>query len=99
MEYTKETFPYNNWHLYFEECDRELVDNWRINIIKFSNEPCLGNYINWKGGRWGELGRSLVVGVVVSISQFKEFVLNIKDENIIINYDYLIPILKKINNK
>ena len=54
MEYTKETFPYNNWYLHFEELDREIVDNWRINIIKFSDNPCPGHYINYHGGGGGE---------------------------------------------
>ena len=44
-------FPKDNWYLKFEECDREIVDNWRINIIKYSNEPCPSNYINYWGGR------------------------------------------------
>jgi len=48
-------FPHNNWYLKFEECDRELVDNWRINIIKYSDKPCPSNYINC-------IGRMAVVG-------------------------------------
>ena len=42
-------FPHNNWYLKFEECDRELVDNWRINIIKYSDKPCPSNYISYIG--------------------------------------------------
>jgi hypothetical protein len=47
----KSTFPYNNWYLNFTEEQRPIVDNWRINIIKFSDKPCPSNYINWEGTR------------------------------------------------
>ncbi len=49
----KYVFPHNNWYLKFEECDRELMDNWRINIIKYSDKPCPGNYINYTGAKLG----------------------------------------------
>lgn len=42
-------FPEDNWYLEFTEEQRPIVDNWRINIIKYSNSPCPGNYINWGG--------------------------------------------------
>lgn len=90
-------FPHNNWYLKFEECDRELVDNWRINIIKYSNKPCPSNYINYAGsgvGRPGWAGR----WVLITIDQFKQYVLNI-EEPIINNtpedLSYLIDLFKQ----
>lgn len=44
------TFPYDSWYLEFTEEQRPIVDNWRINIIKYSNDPCPWNIINWWGG-------------------------------------------------
>lgn len=91
-------FPHNNWYLKFEECDRELVDNWRINIIKYSDKPCPSNYINYAGS-----GGSAVVGfgldrVLITIDQFKQYVLNI-EEPIINNtpedLSYLIDLFKQ----
>jgi hypothetical protein len=86
-------FPHNNWYLKFEECDRELVDNWRINIIKYSNKPCPSNYINCDGGS----GESCWV-FMITIDQFKQYVLNI-EEPIINNtpedLSYLIDLFKQ----
>jgi len=51
-------FPKDNWYLKFTEEERPIVDNWRINIIKFSNTPCPTNYISWNGWAVGEsIGR------------------------------------------
>lgn len=88
-------FPHNNWYLKFEECDRELVDNWRINIIKYSDKPCPSNYINYAGsGAPGGGG----AGVLITIDQFKQYVLNI-EEPIINNtpedLSYLIDLFKQ----
>lgn len=92
-------FPHNNWYLKFEECDRELVDNWRINIIKYSDKPCPSNYINYAGSGGIELG--LMEGrwwVLITIDQFKQYVLNI-EEPIINNtpedLSYLIDLFKQ----
>ena len=89
-------FPHNNWYLKFEECDRELVDNWRINIIKYSDKPCPSNYINY-AGRVGMGGRRCR-WVLITIDQFKQYVLNI-EEPIINNtpedLSYLIDLFKQ----
>lgn len=89
-------FPHNNWYLKFEECDRELVDNWRINIIKYSNKPCPSNYINYVGAAGGwERGWGVFM---ITIDQFKQYVLNI-EEPIINNtpedLSYLIDLFKQ----
>ena len=98
----KYVFPKDNWYLKFEECDRELVDNWRINIIKYSDKPCLTNYINWdgRGIGWGEI----LGGILITIDQFKKYVLNIQEpiiEQQAEDLSYLIDFLnqKLINNK
>ena len=38
-------FPHNNWYLEFTEEERPIVDNWKINIVKYSNNPCPSNHI------------------------------------------------------
>lgn len=88
-------FPHNNWYLKFEECDRELVDNWRINIIKYSDKPCPSNYINYAGSGGSVMG---IGWVLITIDQFKQYVLNI-EEPIINNtpedLSYLIDLFKQ----
>lgn len=93
-------FPHNNWYLKFEECDRELVDNWRINIIKYSDKPCPSNYINYSGRNAEVMDFSHLLGglVVITIDQFKQYILNI--QNPIINntpedLSYLIDLFKQ----
>lgn len=86
-------FPHNNWYLKFEECDRELVDNWRINIIKYSNKPCPSNYINCIGD-----GVGWELGVLITIDQFKQYVLNIQEpitNNTPEDLSYLIDLFKQ----
>jgi hypothetical protein len=95
-------FPKNNWHLKFEECDRELVDNWRINIIKYSDKPCPSNYINWMGFSDWAMVEGGVWGFLITIDQFKKHVLNIQEpiiEQQAEDLSYLIDFLnQKINN-
>ena len=89
-------FPHNNWYLKFEECDRELVDNWRINIIKYSNKPCPSNYINYAGSG-GEVGCVWWWGLI-TIDQFKQYVLNIQEpiiNNTPEDLSYLIDLFKQ----
>lgn len=92
-------FPHNNWYLEFTEEERSIVDNWRINIIKYSTNPCPSNFINYSGA--AGLVR-LGVFVKITFSQFKEYILNIKEEPIINkqqDYSYLIQILTQLNNE
>ena len=94
-------FPKDNWYLKFEECDREIVDNWRINIIKYSNEPCPSNYINYWGGGWtGGRVAGPGAGLLITIDQFKQYVLNIQEPIIEQQQEdlaYLIDFLKQKN--
>ena len=91
-------FPKDNWYLKFTEEERPIVDNWRINIVKFSNNPCPSNYINWRGEA---LGGWVVRGVVViTFDQFKQYVLNIQEPSIEQqpeDLSYLIDFLKQKN--
>lgn len=82
------------WYLDFEECDRDIVDNWRINIIKFSPNPAPGNTIDYKG-RQIDNGKGYGYSQI-SIDQFKRYILNIQDPIINENYDYLIPLIEKL---
>jgi len=79
----------------FTEEERPVVDNWRINIVKYSTNPCPGNYINCNGGRRGEVSWR----VLITFSDFKKFVLKEQEEIVIQDYSYLIPILIKHNVK
>ena len=99
-------FPKDNWYLKFEECDRELVDNWRINIIKYSDKPCPSNYINYRG--WCHERRVTGAGwrgldCLITIDQFKQYVLNIQEpiiEQQAEDLSYLIDFLnQKLINK
>lgn len=94
MNYTEETFPYNNWYMEFTEEERPVVDNWRINIVKYSSNSCPSNYINWRAR-----GRSAVEGcglVLVSFSDFKKFILKEQEEIVVSqDYSYLTKLLKK----
>lgn len=94
MNYTEKTFPYNNWYMEFTEEERPVVDNWRINIVKYSSLPCPSNYINWGGkGR----GRAELWGcVLITFSDFKKFVLKEQQEIVVSqDYSYLTKLLKK----
>lgn len=95
MNYTEETFPHNNWYLHFTEEERPVVNNWRINIVKYSNSVCYGNYINWRGG-WGGMGRGW--GTLITFSDFKKFILK-EQEEVVVHQDcsYLIDVLKRHN--
>lgn len=89
------TFPYNNWYLEFTEEQRPIVDNWRINIIKFSNNPCPSNIINWSGGAGGLTGGCW--GIKITFEEFCRYVLNKRQEpEQPQDYNYLIEFL---NNK
>lgn len=98
MNYTEETFPYNNWYMQFTEEERPVVDNWRINIIKYSSLPCPGNYINWRGEGGAGWGFGWVVGGLITFSDFKKFVLKEQEEIVVHqDYKYLTSILNKYN--
>ena len=93
------TFPYDNWYLEFTEEQRPVVDNWRINIIKYSDKPCPSNMINWLGQSSGWLGwpRWEWGGVKITFEEFCRYVLNKRQEpEQPQDYNYLIEFL---NNK
>lgn len=95
MEITK--FPHNNWYLEFTEEQRHVIDNWRINIIKYFNKPCPYNVINYQGAAETAGGRGAGRRLVeITFHQFQKYVLGIEDTIQIQEYDYLIPILNKL---
>ncbi len=71
-------FPKDNWYLKFTEEERPIVDNWRINIIRFSNSPCPFNFINRHG-----CGSTRTAGghqeKLITFDQFKQYILNIQE--------------------
>ena len=96
-------FPHDNWYLEFTEEERPIVDNWRNNIVKYSDKPCPGNYIYYTGAACFSADvRVFLVDnwSLITFSQFEQYVLNINKESIIKepeDYSYLIPILQQIN--
>ena len=99
----KTDFPKDNWYLKIDDENRELVNNWRINIIKYSTVPCAYPYIDWMGSGWmgssiwrAEDGSGWFGMVLITTEQFKKYVLLEKEQE---NYNYLIPFLKKLNIK
>lgn len=95
--YTSETFPYNNWYLKIDDENKEIVNNWRINIIKYSSEPCNYFYINWEGmGSHSGQGR-FRWEMEITTHDFKTFVLKEQlPPTFSTDYFYLIPILEKL---
>lgn len=94
-------FPHNNWYLNFTEEERPIVDNWRINIVKYSDKPCPSNWIKQSGSYAGPHPRE-GGQVLITFAEFEQYVLNINKEPIIKepeDYSYLIPILQKLNNE
>jgi len=83
-------FPHNNWYLRFTEEERPIVDNWRINTIKFSDKPCPGNIINYEGA-WGN--NAIGVFEKITFFEFKEYVLNTEKTE---DLSYLVDFLNKI---
>lgn len=97
MESKEYVFPTDNWYLKIDDENRDLVNNWRINIIKCSTEPCQYTYINWWESPLMWEGEEMI-----TTSQFKKYVLGIDSSPIIEededeDYNYLISFLKKIN--
>ena len=86
-----DNFPHDNWYLEFTEEQRPIVDNWRINIIKFSSTPCPTQFISYQGGGVDWFGFNKI-----TFEQFEQYVLKKSSNPILENYDYLIPILKKL---
>jgi hypothetical protein len=91
-------FPHNNWYLQFTEKERPVVDNWRINIIKFFPSPCPSDTINFKGRGWdtGEDGKRFVK---ITFDDFKKYILNIEEKIKNQNYNYLEIIFNKLKIK
>jgi len=98
----KEEFPIGTWYLKIDDENRDIVNNWRINIIKYSERPCKYKYIS-ENGIGDDIGPNDGFNTAeITTSQFKEYVLNIKEEPIpIINEDltYLKDMLNKLNIK
>lgn len=96
MNYTEETFPHNNWYLFFTEEERPVVDNWRINVVKYSENPCSGNCINYLAADWPPSG--FFWFNEITFSDFKKFILKEQEEVVVHqDYSYLIDVLKRHN--
>ena len=102
MESKEYVFPTDNWYLKINDENRDLVNNWRINIIKCSTKPCQYTYINWRGQEWRDRYGWMALLHMITTSQFKKYVLGIDNSPIIEededeDYNYLISFLEKIN--
>lgn len=98
----------NSWFLEITDENRDLVNHWRINIIKYSTIPCKYYYIQHDGsgigGSFGQLKTSLTIlkseysdYEQLDTFQFKKYILNIDSEPIVENLEYLIDLFKKLN--
>lgn len=91
-----DNFPHDNWYLEFTEEQRPIVDNWRINIIKFSNNPCPTQFIDYIGRGPGREAGEIFGFNKITFEQFEQYVLKKSLNPILENYDYLIPILTNL---
>lgn len=82
------------WYLEITDDNRNIINHWRKNIIKYSDTDCQYKYIN-------NFGRGVGSFFLITFEQFKSHVLKepvleiINDEN----YSYLIDLFKKLNIK
>lgn len=85
------------WYLKIDEENRSLINNWRINIIKFKDFeiPEEYNYVEKNGGGMIILGADYIE---ITTEQFKQLVLWIQPI-IIDDLSYLIKLLKELNIK
>ncbi len=92
-------FPKDNWYIEITDDNRELVNNckikqkWNRDLFEYLQYT----YVSFDGSGWG---KSIPKGISITTSQFKEYVLNEKEE-IIISEDlsYLEELLNKLNIK
>lgn len=85
------------WYLKIDEENRSLINNWRINIIKFEDFeiPEEYKYVEQNGGGITILNADYIE---ITTEQFKQLVLGILPI-IIDDLSYLIKLLKKLNIK
>ena len=99
---TKKEFP-EKWYFKIDDENRDLVNDWRINIIKFADNICSYPYIVESGaGDYSteSSGRKGIVEFEITTSQFKEFVLNIQETlKLPDDLSHLERLLKEIINK
>ena len=94
------TFPENNWYLKIDDENKDIVNNWRINVIKRYNIDCNYYYIMNDSLGYGSNANSIPDSKVeISTSQFKEYILKEEVIKPIINenIDYLNDLLNKLN--
>lgn len=88
-------FPENNWYIEITNNNRKLLNDWKIQQ-QWCND--LFTYTSYKfvandGAGFTDLKCNR--RIKITIDQFEEYVLNIKNEN----YNYLIELLNKLNIK
>lgn len=93
----KEFILPNRWYIKITDENRDIVDSWKkeqyYKDSLYENAP-YDKYVDWEGA--GKTERWTTQGVEISLEQFLEHVLKqspVEEQS----YDYLIPILKKLN--
>ena len=88
----KREFPKDNWYIKITDENREWLNYWRINIVKYSNYECPLEYLymsyRGEGGQWG--------GVEISTEEFKQNVYNNESVEPQEDYSYLIKFVERI---
>ena len=91
------------WCLRINYENRDIINDWRINIIKFREFEVDKRwlYIGSDGSGYKEIDDDKTPGnrIEITTEQFKEHVLGIITTQIIVNedYSYLIELFKKLN--
>ena len=92
-------FPENNWYIEITDQNIELINNWKIQQ-KWNKDIYKNNYKYVYYDGVGRRGRKLAGGWEITTSQFKQYVLNINEESVLIeDYTYMIELLNKLNIK
>lgn len=90
------------WHLQITDEHEDIINNWRINIIKYSRQT-IGNYIYITNNGSG-YGKNFTHGEPfhskkISINEFKKYVLNMQIDIILEPNNYLTIFLNKLDIK
>ena len=93
------------WLLEIDNDNREIVNNWRINILKYDHTTCPYSHITENGGGWVEDAESAIKGGRVKINtfQFKKYILKIIEDLPIVkeeeSLEYLVELFERMKIK
>jgi len=96
-------FP-EHWFLEIDEENKEIVNNWRINIIEYDTQRCPYPYITENGSGCGkDVGGFKGIRSKISTFQFKKYILNIIEDLPVVkeeeNLGYLVELFERLKIK